>query len=493
MRPGSPSARDSVHRRSREREVEHPRRRSRSRSKDRKRRDNHRDRERDRGDERGRVRRSASSERGRDRSYRRHSRREEDEEESEKEDRRSKESHEEGDTEPEEGTVADVSKYASHGEACPDEDAQHLLALREKKGKRSSSSSSSSSGQDAETGLGLAAPHDGEEDDSRGESKEEGAAPERDGEEGEEDDDSDGLVETMRWKFVFPSADELKFALGPLEQLYTEVFAKMVFDKVSNRAVLSISQLNQSRTALNVHTVPCTVYVAPGLNEVPKFRVPLQSLMRAIDSARNETPVHMFVENDPRNNLTVNDLVVVVPAAEAREQDTTVIRMLEWNGSAPTVNKMKPNYVVTMPISRLLNALRVEKSKIKFTVLGKDGEQRLVFRIETGNEKTVKRKEVMHDPMLDLDEEGKASGTRTAQTEPLGINRFRAEAGSMEALFEAEYPGTIIAKFLSTPHLRPQTPITVRLFNGEPLLLEASSGGAVVKLLVPPLIPQDEE
>lgn len=304
-------------------------------------------------------------------------------------------------------------------------------------------------------------------------------------------DETDGLTETMQWKIVFPSADELKFALGPLAQLYQDVMAKMMVDKTANRAVLCIAMVNTSRTALNIHTIPCTVYVAPGV-ETPRFRVPLASLLYAIDSAKNETQIHMFVDNDPRNGVGADDLVVVVPSAGAREQDTTIIKMIEWDGYAPSVNPMKPDYVVTMPISRLLNALRVEKSKIRFTVLNRKGEDRLVFRIETGNEKTTKRKEVMHDMTTDVDEDGHANGTRTAKVEPLTTNRFRSEANTMAVVFDAQFPGTIIAKFLSTPHLRPQTPITIRLFHAEPLLLEASSGAAIVKLIVPPLIEEDD-
>lgn len=304
-------------------------------------------------------------------------------------------------------------------------------------------------------------------------------------------EEMDGLTDTMLWKIVFPSADELKFALGPLAQLYQDVMAKMMVDKAANRAVLCIAMVNSSRTALNVHTIPCTVYVAPGV-DTPRFRVPLASLLYAIDSAKNETQIHMFVENDARNGVGAEDLVVVVPSAGAREQDTTIIKTIEWDGYSPTVNPMKPDYVVTMPISRLLNALRVEKSKIRFTVLNRKGEDRLVFRIETGNEKTTKRKEVMHDMTTDMDEDGRANGTRTAKVEPLTTNRFRSEASTMDVVFDAQFPGTIIAKFLSTPHLRPQTPITIRLFHAEPLLLEASSGAAIVKLIVPPLIEEEQ-
>lgn len=329
--------------------------------------------------------------------------------------------------------------------------------------------------------------------DKSSEKDQDAASSENAGENESKEEDEDGLTETMRWKMVFPNAEELKFAVSTLSQLYTDVFARMIFDKSANRACLCIAQLNPSRTALNVHTVPCTVYVAPDVNVCPMFRVPLQSLLYAIDSAKNDTSVHLFVENDPRYNITTDQLIVVVPTADAREQDTTVIKMLEWDGAAPSVSPMKPDFSVTMPVSRLLNALRVEKSRIKFTVLNRRGENRLVFRIETGNDQSVKRKEVMHDSAKDLDSSGAVCGTRTVETDPLTMNRFRSEAKAMDVVFEAEYPGSIISKFLSSPHLRPQSQIVIHLFSKEPLLLEANCGSANAKLLVPPLITQDSE
>jgi len=318
-----------------------------------------------------------------------------------------------------------------------------------------------------------------------------GAAAAAEAEASAEDAEEEGLMPGTEWLMVFANAEELKFALGLLKMMYQDVWARMVFNKTAKRAELCIAQLNSSRTALNVHTVPCTVYVAPHVNTCPMFRVPLQSLLYAIDSAKNETPVHIFVEDNPRTGATTNDLVVVVPAAGAREQDTTMIKMLEWDGTAPSVSPMKPDFTVTMPVGRLLNVLRVERSRIKFTVLSRRGESRLVFRIEAGNESSVKRKEVMHDIARDVDDSGATCGTRTIQTEPLTVNRFRTEASSMGVVYESEFPGRILSAFLSTPQLRPQTQIVIHLFAKEPLLLEATLGGAVAKLLVPPLIPQE--
>jgi len=308
----------------------------------------------------------------------------------------------------------------------------------------------------------------------------------------EEAEDEEELSPTMLWKMVFPSADEFKFALSLLAQLYTDVYARMVFDKEEKRPKLCISQINASRTALNVHTIPCIVYLAEHVKTPPRFCVPLQDLMRAVDSARNETPIHISVEDDPRNDLTPNDLVVVVPMSGVEEQDMTVIKMTEWNGVAPTMNPMKPDWTATMPVSKLMGALRVNKSRVKFSIHHRQNDNLVLFRVTTSNDTTTKTKEVLERPKAVYNDRGEREGTEiTNSSEPMTVNRFRSTTSEMEEVFCAEFPGTIIAKFIGSSHLRPQTQIKLKFFEGAPMLMEATCGAAIAKIAVPPLIVDD--